>query len=258
MAGGGDPPPQVVQQTSTTAPANPQVTATVNKLLGGVNSAYDAGAPATPNYSTYSPAGATTQNAWAQSATAAGNPDYASSIQAAIKSLGGAAAGNNYGTNDPSYALLRAKAGNDAQVQLNGQANAAGRLGGGIPNVALGEGVTNALAGMDVNQLQNDRAFQLSAQSALPGLFAASQQPSATLGAVGAAEDANQQGILSGNYDLAQRQGNNQTDWLARLSSILQGNAQTSGSTTTGTTTSPGQKETPWWSSLGGIALSAL
>ncbi len=240
--------------TSTSAPSNPNVTATLNKLLGGVSSAYDAGAPATPNYSTFSPAGSTTQNAWASSLGAANNPAYSNAVQGAINYSGGLAGGQS-GLQDPTYQALRAKAGNDAQVQLNGQANAAGRLGGGLPNQALGQGVTNALAGLDYQQYQNGIQNSFQAQNQLPGLFAASQAPSATQGAVGAAQDLNSQGILSGNYDLANRKNNNQTDWLSRLSGILQGNAQSAGTTNTSTSSTPA---TPWWQSALGIGLQAL
>lgn len=238
--------------TSSTSSSNKNVTATLNNLLGGINTAYKAGAPATPNYSTFSPAGSTTQGAWASSLGAANNPDYSNAVQGAINYSGGLASGQS-GLNDPTYQALRAKAGNDAQVQLNGQANAAGRLGGGIPNQALGQGVTNALAGLDYQQYQNGIQNSFQAQNQLPGLFAASQAPSATQGAVGAAQDLNSQGILSGNYDLANRQNNNQTDWLSKLSGILQGNAQTAGTTTTNSTPS-----TPWWQSALGIGLQAL
>lgn len=239
--------------TSTTSSSNKNVTATLNNLLGGINTAYKAGAPATPNYSTFSPAGATTQGAWASSLGAANNPDYSNSVNAAIKSFGNTAAGNDFGMNDPGYAALRAKAGNDAQSQINQQFNNSGRLGGGSANQAVGEGVTNALAGMDYTNYQNDIARQQAAVGQLGNLYGMAQQPAATQGAVGAAVDSNSQGILSGNYDLAQRQNNNQTDWLAKLSSILSGNAQTAGTTTTNSTPA-----TPWWQSALGIGASLL
>lgn len=238
--------------TSSTGSSNPMVTSTVNKLLGGLGSAYDAGAPPTFNSSLYSPAGATTTAGWNSALQASQNPDYASAAAGTIKSLGTAASGGDYGQLDPAYATLRSNAANDAQTLINGQFNNSGRFGGGTNASKVSEGVTNALAGIDVNQLNNDRAFQLSAAGALPGAFQSSLLPSSIQSGVGAAQDANQQGILQGNADLQQRQANNQTDWLAKLSSILSGNAGTAGTTTTST-----QPSTPWWQSALGLGIGA-
>lgn len=239
--------------TSTTGSANPNVTKTVNKILGGVNSAFDTGAPPVFNSSLYSPAGATTQQGWNSALSAAANPDYAASTAGTIKSLGSAAAGNDYGMNDPGYATLRNNAANDALTSVNSVFNNSGRFGGGSNAKAAGEGVANAIAGLDYANFNNDRTFQLAAANALPQAYQSSLLPSQTQGAVGSAQDANQQGILQGNYDLQQRQANNQTDWLAKLSSILQSPAGAAGTTTTNT--SPA---TPWWMSLGSIAAQAL
>ena len=65
------------------------------------------------------------------------------------RTSGNAAAGNDYGTNDPGYANLRAKAGDDALKAVNGAFNNSGRFGGGSNAFAAGQGVTNALSGMD-------------------------------------------------------------------------------------------------------------
>lgn len=253
---GGDTQPATQQTVQTTGSANPQVTATVNKILGGVNTAFDAGAPPTFNSSLYSPAGATTQQGWQSALTAANNPTYAADTAGTIASLGKAASGQDYGTNDPAFATLRANAANDAQTAINGQFNNSGRFGGGSNALKVGEGVTNALAGIDVNQLNNDRAFQLSAANALPGAYQSSLLPSSTIAGVGAATDANNQGILQGKYDLNQRTNNNQTDWLAKLSSILQAPGALAGSTST--TTSPAPQQTPWYQSILGLGTAAL
>lgn len=248
MSGGG-----TDTSTSSTASSNPDVNKLISQLSGGLGAAYTAGAPKTPQYSTFSPAGATTQAGWASALGSAANPDYASGVNGAIKSFGNIASGNDFGTNDPGYAALRAKAGNDALTSVNTVFNNSGRLGGGSNVQAAGEGVTNALAGLDYTNYQNDVARQQQAASALPGLFSASQQPAAAQGAVGAAQDTNQQGILSGNYDLAQRNNNQQIDWLAKLSSILNGTAGSAGTTTTNSTPS-----TPWWQSGLSLAGSLL
>ncbi len=239
--------------SSSSGPSDPAVKATIGKLAGGIGKAYDAGAPPVFNGSLYSPAGATTTAGWKSALDAAGNPGYSSAIQGTISSLGKAASGGDYGTNDPSYARLRENAGNDALKSINGVFNNSGRLGGGSHVTAAGEGVTNALAGIDVNQLNNDRAFQLSAANALPGAFQSSLLPSSIQSGVGAAQDANAQGILQGNADLQQRQAQNQTNWLAKLSAIANGTAGAAG--TTQTTTTP---STPWYQSLLGLGVAGL
>lgn len=246
MASGDDPAPATQQVTTTSGVSDPVVKGAIDKLATGVSNAYDAGAPPVFNSSLYSPAGATTTAGWKSALDAAGNPGYSSAIRGTIDSLGKAASGGDYGTNDPAYAALRAHAGDDALKSVNGVFNNSGRLGGGSNVQAAGEGVTNALAGMDLNQLQNDRSFQLSAASALPGAFQSSLMPSTIQTGVGAAEDANSQGILQGNADLQQRQAQNQTDWLAKLSALANGQA----GGTTSTTTSPTPPQTPWWQSL--------
>lgn len=256
--GDSQPATQQVQTVQSTASADPQVKATVDKILGGVNTAYDAGAPPTFNSSLYSPAGSTTQQGWNSALTAANNPTYAADAAGTIASLGKAASGQDYGTNDAAYNTLRTNAADDALKSVGAQFTNSGRFGGGSYAQAAGQGVTNALAGIDVNQLNNDRAFQLSAAGALPGAYQSSLLPSSTVAGVGAAQDANSSGILQGNYDLDQRTKNNQTDWLARLSSILQSPAALAGQTNTSTTTSPTPAQVPWWQSAGSLALQAL
>lgn len=242
---------QVIQQS---APTNPQVTATTNNLLTKLDTATNAGVPVF-NESLFSPAGSTTQQGWQGALTAANNPGYSASIGKAIDSLGNAAAGNDYGTNDPGYATLRANAGNDALTSVMGAFNNSGRLGGGSNVKAAGEGVTNALAGLDYANFQNDRNWQATAAGLLPQAFQSSLLPSSAVAGVGAAQDANQQGILQGRNDLFQRQQGNQWDTLARASGILNGTTANSGTTTT--TTSPAAQQTPWWQSALGLGIGA-
>jgi len=238
--------------TSSTAPSNPNITATVNKLLGGVNSAYSAGAK-TFDKSLYTGAGDTTKDAWASSVAAASNPEYAAGIKGAIADFGDIAAGNRYGTDDPGYAALRSKVANDTLTDVNSWYNAAGRLGGGSNVNAASSGLADALAGLDYTNFQNDQARQERAAQMLPTLFNAGQLPSATIGTVGAAQDADQQAARQGEYDLFTRKANANTDLIAKLSSILAGNAATSGSTTTQTSPS-----TPWYQGLFGLGLGMI
>ena len=251
MGGGGT---NTTTSSSSTAPTNPDVQATASKLAQGISKAYDTG-PQVFNESLYSPVGSTTQNAWQQALGAAGNQDYANSVNGAIKSFGDVAAGNQFGQNAPGYATLRQNAIDDAIKNVGQGFNSSGRFGGGSYVDAATTGAFNAASGLDYANYQNDIARQQQAAGMLPGLFSAAQQPSTVMGAIGGAQDQNQQGILQGRADLQQRQANSWTDLIAKLTSAGAGNAASSGMTTTNTQTSP---STPWYQSLLGIGLQAL
>lgn len=223
--------------TSTTAPANPMVTSTVDKILGGVQGELGK-TPAVFGESLYGGQGA-------QTTAALGNTDFSNGINGALKSFGNAASGGAYGMNDPGYATLRANAGNDAQTMINGQFNNSGRLGGGSANKAVGEGVTNALAGLDYANFQNDRQWQAQSAGMLPGLFQSSLMP-------GQIQDASTQAALLGRNDLFRRTNDANKDQLGWGASVLGGPASASGSTTT--QTSPA---TPWWQSALSLGLGA-
>lgn len=247
-------PTQTTTNVSSTAPTNPQVTATTNNLLTKLDTATNAGVPVFDK-SLYSPAGATTTGAWNASLGAAGNPDYANGVSGAIKSFGNTAAGNDFGMNDPGYASLRQNAIDDAIKNVGAGFVTSGRLGGMSYIDDATKSAFNAASGLDYTNHQNDIARQQQAASILPSLYGAAQQPAATQGAVGAAQDANASGILQGANDLLQRQNGAPWDTLARASSILNGTAGASGNTTTNTSTQP---TTPWWQSMigGGIGLA--
>jgi len=250
----GGPTHNTTTSTSSSAPTNPDVQATASKLAKGISTAYDTG-PQVFGESLYSPAGATTQNAWQQAIGAAGNQDYAGSVNSAIKSFGDVAAGNQFGQSAPGYATLRNNVMNDTLAATNKSFNSAGLFGSDSNQQAAGTGVANALAGLDYGNYQNDIARQQQAATMLPGLFSAAQQPSTVMGAIGGAQDANQQGILQGRADLQQRQANGWTDLIAKLTSAGAGNAASSGVTTTNSQTSPA---TPWYMSALGLGLQAL
>lgn len=240
------------QQVS--APTNPDVQATASKLAQGISAAYDRG-PSVFNESTFSPAGATTQDAWAKAIGAANDPNYMAGVKGAIGNLSDVAAGKYLDNTDPAFQAMVDRAANGTAADINASIGADGRYGSNVHVNALGDaiGALRTNAGVQNRQLELTR--QQSAIAALPGLFGAEAAPSAAIGAVGAAQDANAQGILSGRYDLATRQGNAWNDLIARLTSAAAGNAAGTGTTTTNSTTQP---QTPWWASLGGMALQAL
>lgn len=251
MGGGGT---NTTTATQTSAPTNPDVQATASKLAKGISAQYDKG-PQVFNESTFSPAGATTQDAWGKAIAAANNGDYTGGVNGAIKSFGDTASGKFIGQNDPGYQTIRAKLQNDVLTGTNGAFNNSGLFGSDSNQRAAAEGLTNGLGALDMQQYNQSKEDQRAAVPILQQLFGASAAPSAAVGAVGAAQDANSQGILSGRADLATRQNNAWTDLIAKLTSAAAGNAAGTGTTTTNTSTQP---QTPWWQSLGGLALQAL
>jgi hypothetical protein len=236
-------------QTSTkTASSDPQVQKTLDPLLQGISTAYTKG-PQVFDKSLYAGVGPTTTNAWTSALNAAGNPNYAAGINGAIGNQAGVAAGNNLGQHDPGYAALRAKLQNDVTTGTNASFNASGLFGSDNNQTSLARGLTEGLGGLDYQQYHDSLARQQQAIQNLPGLYQAAQAPSATAGAVGSAQDANSQANLLGQSDLFTRQTQAPTDLLAKLSAILQGGAQTAGTTTTAS-----QPSTPWYNSvLGGL-----
>jgi hypothetical protein len=239
---------QTTSSTSSSAPTNPAVTATTNKLLGGINDAYDAGLKVNP-VSLYGGVGDTTKQSWQQALNASANPDYANGVNGAISSFADTAAGKNIGVDAPGYQTIRNKLQNDVLTATNGAFNNSGLFGSDNNQTAAASGLTDSLGALDLQQYNNGIAQQQAAVPILQQLYAASQQPAATAGAVGAAKDADTQATLLGNNDLFRRTNDSQTDLLAKLSSILNGTAATSGNTTTQTNTSPAPN--PWYAALG-------
>jgi hypothetical protein len=250
----GGPTYSTTTSSSSTAPTNPDVQATASKLAKGIGAEFDKG-PQVFGESMFQPAGATTQDAWQKALGAAGNQDYANGVSGAIREFGDIASGNRMGQLDPQYQRLRENAMNDAVTNVGQGFNSAGRFGGGSYIKDATEAAGDTAARMDLARLSQDEANRAQAAGMLPGLFSAAQQPATITGAVGSAQDANQQGILQGRADLQQRQANGWTDLIAKLTSAGAGNAAASGMTTTNNMTKP---ETPWWQSMMGLGLQAL
>lgn len=207
--------------TSSTAPANKDVNATISTLAKGIGAQYS------PGKSLYTPPGATTTAGQSASLDAANNPLYAAGVNGAIGDYADIAAGNRYGTNDPGYAALRSKLSNDVLTQTNQSFNNSGLFGSDSNQRSAAEGLGNALGGLDYSNFQNDQQRQAQAAGLLPGLFSAGQLPSSVQQSVGASQDA-----------ASSAQANGPTDFLAKLTAIANGNAGAAGSTTTNT--SPG------------------
>jgi len=244
MGGGG-----TQQTTSTTGPSNPNVTATQNKLLTGLQSTYDAGVKPFEK-SLYAGAGDTTQSAWNMGLGSANQPAFTSGISGAMTDFGEVAAGNRFGMDDPGYAALRAKAGQDTLRDVGSAFTSSGRFGGGSYVDQATESLGNVYAGMDYQNYQNDIQRQQQAAQMLPGLYGAAQLPASAMGAIGAAQDQDSQAQLMAENDLFRRTNDVGWDRDARASSVLAGTAAGAGQETTNI-----EPATPWWQTMGAGAL---
>lgn len=238
--------------SSTTAPAALGATKTTNSLLAGIDSAWAKG-PSVFDESLYAGQGDTTKNGLQALIGSANNPAYSAGVNGAISSFGDIASGKNIGVEAPGYKAVRDKLSNDVLTSTNGAFNNSGLFGSDNNQGAAASGLADSLGALDLGEYHNGQDRQVQAAGLLPGLYSASQQPASTLLSAGAIQDADKQAALQGRYDLSTRQGNAQTDLLAKLSSILNGTAQTGGSTTT--TQTPTK---PWWESALGIGVGLL
>lgn len=282
MGGGGS-----NTTTSSTSSSNPQVTSTLNQLLGGVSDAYKAG-PTTQG------AGATTQQGWQTALNAANNGAYGTGVNSALtgtnsllanngltgtqqsaigtsndiaSQYGQLAAQQGLGQNAPGYQTLRNTLSNNVLGSTNAAFNNSGLFGSDNDQTAAALGLTQGLGGLDYQNYQqsltnqsNDLQNQLGAtnnaatisqqgvgnqgalSALLPSLYQAGQLPAQTQASVGAAQDANTQNLANKNINL-----------LGQLSSILNGTAQTAGTTTSTSTPAPSTLQ-----SLLGLGVSLL
>lgn len=276
----------------STAPSNEDVNPTLSKLLKGVQAQYDANPQGYYfNKSLYAGTGATTDNALSRLLSDSNNSAYSGGVQGAIKYAGGladgsgpsltetslmdVAQGKRFGEQAPGYATLRNNLINDVTTNDLNAFNNSGMFGSDSNRKSLSEGLGNALAGLDYTNYQNDITRQeralsaiegqrqqgvnnaFAAQQMLPGLYDASLQPGQTQLQVGQLMDADAQAQRQAESDLYLRKMGAPTDYLAKLSSILAGNAGTGG--TNSTTTTPIQQPNPLQLLLGGgLGLAAL
>ena len=222
--------------TSTSGPSNPDLNATVSKLAKGLGSEYRQGK------SLYQAPGANTQAGWAAQLGAANNQDFTGGIAGAIGSYGNRAAGNELGINDPLYAAQRERLNNDVSKSVMGSFNNSGLFGSDSNIKGLTEALAGAQGGLDLQQRTESYGRQSEAANLLPQLFSAGQLPGSIQGSVGASQDA-----------AANAQANGPTDYLAKLTGILNGTASASGTTTTTSTPT-----TPLWQQILGLGVSIL
>lgn len=220
--------------TTTTRSGSKAVNSTVDKLAAGLGNAYS------PGKSLYQAPSANTQQGWQASLTAAGNPAYSSGLAGAMSRFGNIAAGNEIGMEDPGYMSMRNKLMNDVTYSTNNAFNSSGLFGSDSNVKSLSEGLGNAVGALDYSQLRDSRADAERAAVMMPQLFSGAQLPASIQQSIGAAQDA----------DAAAR-ANGETDYLAKLSSIMAGTAGAAGTTTS-------QPSTPLWQTLLGLGISAL
>lgn len=244
--------------TSTSAPSNPDVNPTLSKLLKGVQSQYDAN-PQGYYYDkpSYAGTGATTNNALSSMLGGANDPTYANAFKANFADMADTAAGNKFGTNDPGFQRVLDSTIDKTKTGIYQDFNNSGLFGSDSNMKAAGEGIANAVAGLEYGNLQNDIARQERAQAGLGGAFGSTMLPSQTALHVGQFQDTNAQAQRQADMDLYLRKMGAPTDQLARLSSILAGNAAAGG--TNSSVTSPVQQPNPLQMLLGGgLGLAGL
>lgn len=224
------------KSTTTSGPSNPDLNKTVSALAKGISAEYS------PGKSLYVAPGANTTAGWNASLAAANNPAFASGMSGAINSYSNRAAGNELGMNDPGYATLRAKLGNDVMQTVNSAYNNSGLFGADSNMKAAASGLTDSLGALDYQQYNNSLDRQMQAATLLPQLFSGAQLPSSIQQSIGASQDASEAARLAGP-----------TDYLGKLSSILAGTAGAAGTTTT-----QSQPTAPLWQQILGVALSAM
>jgi hypothetical protein len=234
------------------------VNPTLSKLLKGVQSQYDANPQGYFfDKPLYAGTGATTDNALSTMLAGANNPAAGQAFGNTFSEVSDIAAGNRFGMNDPGYAALRSGLENDVTTANLSAFNNSGLFGSDSNRTALTKDLTSALGGLDYANFQNDVARQERAQASQAGAFQNTLLPGQTALGIGQLQDQDAQAALQADSDLYLRQQGAPTDFLAKLSSILAGNAASGG--TNSTTTTPIQQPNPLQLLLsGGLGAAGL
>lgn len=240
--GGGD----TKQTTSTTQSASPSVLALTDKLANGLSGQLDKGTAVYGN-PLYTGLGTTTTNGANALAAAGNNPSYANALSNTMNEFGAIASGQRMGANDSAWNAAR----DNVVANTNAAFNANGRFAGGSNVASVAQGLGN----VELARLQGNEARQMSAASALPGLYSASLAPAQAQISAGSIFDADSLARRQAEAELFNRQNNVGWDTFGKASSILAGTAGAAGTNTTQLT-----PQAPWWqSALGGaIGIGSL
>lgn len=241
------------------------------------------------NKTLYPGIGSTTTNALSDMISGSNPSGYSDKVGGAIDFAGGladgsapsltestlmdVAQGRHFGTDDPGYALLRKNLMDDTLTATNNVFDSSGLFGSDSNRKEAGEGVANALAGLDYANFQNDIGRQeralssiegtrqqginnaFTAQAALPALYDAALRPAATRLAAGQVQDADAAATRAGEADLFDRTNNADYNKLLELLSAFSGSQNNAGM----------REEVPLWqqilgygAQLGGTALGTF
>lgn len=179
------------------------------------------------------------------------NAGYSSAVGDTMGEMGAIAAGQRFGTNDPSYALMRQNLMDDAVKNVGSAFTSSGRFGGGSYVDTAVNSAFDAAAGLDVQNRAQDIARQQFATQALPGLYSASTLPMQAQLQAGQIFDADALATRSAEADLFDRTQNAGWNTLQRGASVLAGTAPSAGTTATNTSTQ--SQNVPWYMSALGV-----
>jgi len=237
MGGGGTDTQTTVQSS---APTNPAMQAAATTIGNQLNTQLNAGVK--PYTESMVPGmSSQTQSGIDSIANNPNNSLFSNGISTAIGQQANIANGNV--VDDPT----RRRVLDDAITASNSVFATNGRFGGDTHSQNVAESATNALGSLDYGRQQ--QAIQN-----LPGLYSASQMPGSAFLQAGQIQDA---------YNSAQAQDKarifdvtNNAGWnnLQRGASIFSGTAPASGTTQTGTMTTP---QRPWWETALGVGTAA-
>ena len=218
----------------------------------------------------------------------AGNGGFSAGQREAMGNLRGL--GDTYGElataydpNSAAYRTLRGNLSDDVLTDAASLGASNGRYGARSFYEGATEGLTNALAGLDYTNMQNDVNNRFRAADSQAGLYnnlfgmgqqgignqfaaLAGQQGAATslfgagqqgientqgaidrLGAIGAAQDADAQGRLLGRADLHDRRTGAELDWLTQIGAAFGGPGAATGAA----------DQPDWWQQLLGYGVNA-
>ncbi len=232
-----------------------------NEYLGKLDKQLDKKAPVF-NKSLFTGAGDATKNAWATGTNFANSlvqaDGFGTGQRAAMDgfgSLGGeyAALGTAYDPNSEAYRTLRSGVMDDTLTGVASLGASNGRYGARSFNEGAAEGLGQALAGLDYGNMQNNVNNQyrsLDSQAGVQtGLFDMGQTALgneqgaiSALGQIGAAKDANTQGIRLGEADLYDRKNNAELDRLIKIGGAFGDPVAAA-------------NEAPWWQQMLGYAV---
>lgn len=184
------------------------------------------------------------------------NSGYSQAVGDTMGEMGAIASGQRFGTNDPSYALMRQNLMDDAVKSVGSAFTSSGRFGGGSYIDTATNSAFDAAAGLDVANRQSDIARQQFATQALPGLYSAGTLPMQAQLQAGQIYDADALATRSAEADLFDRTQNAGWNTLQRGATVLAGTAPSAGTTATNTSTQ--SQNVPWWQTGLGIGAGLL